>query len=191
MKKDYNNFHILKAIDADSSVTQRKLSYQMELNLSSVNFVLKNLIKNGLVTKAGVNKRHTKYYITPEGLSEKKNLAYKFYCQNIPYYEEVRNDIEAKIVEATNGIGTDIAIYGASEFSETTYMVVSKMGLNFLGFFVEDSKITNKKLFDYDIQGLNHLKRNRRCLLLLTGKISAENINELYAKNIDTLDLVH
>ena len=190
MKKDYNYFHILKTIEVDASVSQRKLSSQMELNVASVNFALKNLIQKGFVTKVGENQRRTKYYITPEGLREKTHLAYKFYCQNIPYYKEIRNDIEARVVDATNGIETDIAIYGTNELSETVYMAVSKMGLSFLGFFLDDSKITHEKIFGHGVQGLNLLKVNHKCLLLLTEKFPADKINDLDAKNIDTLNLV-
>ena len=190
MKKELNNFQILKTIEADASVSQRKLSSQMELNVASVNFALKNLIQKGFVTKVGENQRRTKYYITSEGLREKTHLAYKFYCQNIPYYKEVRNNIEARIVEAANGIKSDIAIYGTSEFAETTYTVVSKMGLKFIGFFIEDTKITNEKIFGYDVQKLSMLKRNHKCLLLLTEQFPAGKMDDPEAKNIDTLNLV-
>ncbi len=187
MKKDHNYFHILKTIESDSSVSQRMLSSQMELNVASVNFAMKNLIQNGFVTKVGENPRRTKYYITPEGMREKTNLAYMFYCQNIPYYMEVRNNIESRIVEAINGIETDIAIYGTSELSETAYIVVSKLGLNFLGFFLEDSKVTNDKIFGYGVQGLKCLKTNNKCLLLLTEKFIG---GEMDTKNISNLNLV-
>jgi DNA-binding MarR family transcriptional regulator len=190
MKKELNNFQILKTIEADASVSQRKLSSQMELNVASVNFALKNLIQKGFVTKVGENQRRTKYYITPEGLREKTHLAYKFYCQNIPFYNEVRNDIEARIVDVTKGKEIDIAIYGTSELSEIVYTVVSKMGLNFLGFFLDDSKITNEKILGYGVQGLKLLNRNQKCLLLLTEKFPADKINDLDTKNVDTLNLV-
>ncbi len=190
MRKDYNYFCILKSIEADDSISQRKLSSQMKLNVASVNFALKNLIHNGLVTMIGENPRRTKYYITPEGLMEKRNLAYKLYCKSIPYYKEIRNDIETRIVDATNGIETDIAIYGTSEFSEIAYMVVSKMGFNFLGFFLEDSRFTNEKILGHDVQGLKHLERSHKCLLLLTEKFPPDEMNDLATKNVDTLNLI-
>jgi predicted transcriptional regulator len=125
MKKELNNFQILKTIEVDSSVSQRKLSSQMELNVSSVNYALQNLVKKGFVTMTGENARRTEYYITPEGLREKTQLAYKFFGRNIPYYKEVRNDIESKISQAINGKSSNIAIYGANELSEIAYMVAS------------------------------------------------------------------
>ncbi len=75
MKKDHNDFQILKTVEADSSVSQRKLSSQMELNVASVNFALKRLIQKGFVTKEGENPRRVRYHITAEGLREKTSTA--------------------------------------------------------------------------------------------------------------------
>ncbi len=162
----------------------------MELNVASVNFALKSLIQKGYVTKEGVNQRRTKYYITPEGMREKTNLAYMFYGQNIPYYREVKQDLDSRIEKATNGTKTDIAIYGTSMRSEMTYVVVSKKGLNFLGFFHEESGLTNEKIFGHDIQGIDSIDNDGEYLLLLTEKISDDKRNGLEAKNINVLDLV-
>lgn len=190
MKKDHNDFQILKTVEADSSVSQRKLSSQMELNVASVNFALKRLIKKGFVTKEGENPRRVKYHITAEGLKEKTQLAYKFFDRNIPYYHEVRKDIESRIVKATDGKEISLAIYGASELSEIAYMVVSKMSWNFLGFYLEDSKITKEKILDYNFQNLDKLNGDQKFLLLLADKCSSDVLNDMGKKNIETLDLV-
>ncbi len=190
MKKEHNDFQILKTVEADSSVSQRKLSSQMELNVASVNFALKRLIQKGFVTKEGENPRRVKYHITPEGLREKTQLAYKFFDRNIPYYHEVRNDIEARIVKATDGKKVSLAIYGASELSEITYMVVTKMSWNFLGFYLENSKITKEKILDYNFQSLDLLKGDHKCLLLLADECPADVLKDMGKKNIETLSLV-
>ena len=190
MKKEHYDFQILKTIEADSSVSQRKISSQMELNVASVNFAMNRLIQRGFITKEGVNPRRTKYYVTPEGLKEKTHLAYKFVGQNIHYYNEVRNDIEARIVKAADGRETSLAIYGACELSEITYMVVSKMSWNFLGFFLEASKNTNEKILDYTVQSLDQLKDDHKYLLLLTDKCPADVLNDMNKENVETLSFV-
>ncbi len=191
MKKDQNDFQILKTVEANSSVSQRKLSSQMELNVASVNFALKRLIEKGFVTKEGENPRRVKYHITPEGLKEKTQLAYKFFDRNIPYYNEVRNDIETRIVKATDGREVSLAIYGASELSETAFMVVSKLGYNFLGFYLEDSKVSDSKILDHNFQSLNSLNSDSKCLLLLTDKCPADVLDDLDKKNVETLSVVN
>ncbi len=191
MEKEQTDFHILRTIENNASVSQRKLSFQMELNVASVNFALKRLIQKGFVKMVGANPRRIKYYITPEGLMEKTQLAYKFFSRNILFYKEIRNDIETRIIKATNDTETSIAIYGVGEFSEITYMVVSKMSWNFLGFFLEDSKITNERILGYNVQKLKLLKNTHPCLLLLTDEFPVDMMfNKDDIKNINTLNLV-
>ncbi len=162
----------------------------MELNVASVNFALQRLIKKGLIRMVGANPRRIKYYITPNGLREKTQLAYRFFGRNFHFYKEVRNDIEARIKRATNGSKTRIAIYGVDELAEITYMAVEAMRWKFEGFFVEDSKTTNKELFGHKIQGLGALKNTSPCLLLLTDELSEDMISDNDLKNIDTLNLL-
>ncbi len=190
MNKEHKDFQILKTIEADSSVSQRMLSSQMELNVASVNHAMTRLIQRGFITKEGVNPRRTKYYITSEGLRGKTQLAYKIVGRNIHYFNEVRNDIETRIVKATGGKEISLAIYGACELSEITYMVVSKMGWNFLGFFLEDSKITKEKTRGYNVQSLDLLKGDHKCLLLLTDECSEDILNDMDKKSVETLSVV-
>ncbi len=162
----------------------------MELNVASVNFALQRLIKKGLIRMVGVNPRRIKYHITPKGLREKTQLAYRFFGRNIHFYKEVRNDIEDRIIRATNGSKTRIAIYGVDELSEITYVVVTAIRWKFAGFFIEDLKNTNKELLGHKIQGLAALKNISPCLLLLTDDLSEEIISGDNFTNVDTLNLL-
>ena len=189
-KKEITDYHILKTVENDPSISQRRLSSQMKLNVASVNFALQRLIKKGFIRMVGVNPRRIKYHITPHGLSEKTQLAYRFFGRNFHFYKEVRNDIEARIKRATNGSKTRIAIYGVDELAEITYMAVEAMRWKFEGFFVEDSKATNKEFFGHKIQGLGALKNTGPCLLLLTDGLSEDMISDSDLKNIDILNLL-
>ncbi|KHE91302.1 MAG: hypothetical protein K8F52_12545 [Candidatus Scalindua rubra] len=51
-----------------------------------------------------------------------------------------------------------IAIYGACELAEITYMVVSEMRWSFLGSFLGESKITDEKIPGCSVQSLDLLK---------------------------------
>ncbi|MCP4265719.1 MAG: winged helix-turn-helix transcriptional regulator [Candidatus Brocadiaceae bacterium] len=190
MKKDHNDFQILATIEADSSVSQRDLSSQMRLNVASVNFALKGLVQKGYVTMEGENLRRTKYYITPEGIRKKTKLAYKSFGRNIQYFNEIRRDIESQILMVTKGREIDIAIYGVNELSEIVYMVVSKMGLKFQGFFIEESKKSNEKVFDYSVQTIPQLNSMSEYLWLITDKLSPDLKNSIETNNLEILDLV-
>ena len=138
-RKELTDYNILKAIESNSSVSQRGLSSQMQINVASVNFALKRLIKKGFIRMVGINPRRIKYFVTPEGVREKTQLAYRFFGRNLHFYKEVRSDIESRIAEATNATSTSVAIYGIGELSEIAYMAVSVMNVNFVGFFYDGS----------------------------------------------------
>jgi DNA-binding MarR family transcriptional regulator len=187
-RKELTDYNILKTIEGDSSVTQRALSSQMQINVASVNFALKRLIKKGFIRMVGINPRRIKYFVTPEGVREKTQLAYRFFGRNLHFYKEVRCDIEARIAKATNGKETEIAIYGVGGLAEITYSVVSLMKWRFLGFFFEDSKDTNEGILNHEVQTLESLKEMQPCLLLLTDELSEDFIS---SNHLDTLNLLN
>ena len=189
-KKELTDYNILKTIENDPTVSQRGLSSQIEINVASVNFALKRLIKKGFIRMVGVNPRRIQYFITPEGLREKTQLAYSFFGRNFHFYKEIRSDIESRIAKATNGKETEIAIYGVGGLAEITYSVVSLMKWRFLGFFLEDSKDTNEGILSHEVQTLESLKEMQPCLLLLTDEISMDKICDKGLNKVDTLNLL-
>ena len=190
-KNELTDYNILKTIESDSTVSQRRLSSQMEINVASVNFALKRLVKKGFVRMVGVNPRRIQYFITPEGLREKIQLAYSFFGRNLHFYKEIRSDIEFRIAKVTNGKEAEIAIYGVGELSEIAYMAVSAMNINFIGFFLDGSKITNEEIFGHQVQKLESLKEMQPCLLLLTDEFPADKICDKGLNNVDTLNLLN
>ncbi len=189
-KEELTDYNILKTIENDSTVSQRRLSSQMKINVASVNFALKRLIKKGFIRMVGINPRRIQYFITPEGIREKTQLAYSFFGRNFHFYKEIRNDIEFRIAKATNGKETEIAIYGVGGLAEITYSVVSLMKWRFLGFFLEDSKDTNEGILSHEVQTLESLKEMQPCLLLLTDEISMDKICDKGLNKVDTLNLL-
>ena len=187
-RKELTDYNILRTIESNSSVSQRGLSSQMQINVASVNFALKRLIKKGFIRMVGINPRRIKYFVTPEGVREKTQLAYRFFGRNLHFYKEVRCDIEARIAKATNGKETEIAIYGVGGLAEITYSVVSLMKWRFLGFFFEDSKDTNEGILNHEVQTLESLKEMQPCLLLLTDELSEDFIS---SNHLDTLNLLN
>jgi DNA-binding PadR family transcriptional regulator len=190
-KEELTDYNILKTIESDSTVSQRRLSSQMELNVASVNFALKRLVKKGFIRMVGVNPRRIQYFITPEGLREKIQLAYSFFGRNLHFYKEIRSDIESRITKATNGREAEIAIYGVGELSEIAYMAVSAMNINFIGFFLDGSKITNEEILGHQVQKLEFLKEMQPCLLLLTEEFPVDKICDKGLDNVDTLNLLN
>jgi hypothetical protein len=77
------------------------------------------------------------------------------------------------------------------ELSEIAYMAVSAMNINFIGFFLDGSKITNEGIFGHKVQKLEFLKEVQPCLLLLTVEFSMDKICDKGLNNVDTLNLLN
>jgi hypothetical protein len=69
-------------------------------------------------------------------------------------------------------------------------MVVTKMSYDFLGFYIEDSKISEAKILNHNFQSLDLLKGDNKCLLLLTDKCPSDVLKDMSKNNIETLSLV-
>lgn len=77
------NLFIIKEIEAKPSATQRHLSTKLGISLGKTNYLLKELIKKGLVKARNFSDNPGKlgkiqYYLTKEGLEHKIELMQHF-----------------------------------------------------------------------------------------------------------------
>ncbi len=189
-REELTDYHILKTLEKDASISQRKLSSQMEINVASVNFALKRLIRKGFVRMAGINSKRIKYHITPKGFKAKTKMAYTFFGKNIHFYREVRNDIETQIRKFNSDSKGKVAIYGVVGLAEIAYMAVVSMRLEFAGFFTDDLEQTDKIIFGHKVQKIELINKVHPCLLLITERTSKNLIPGRKIKNINTLNLL-
>src|SRR5574337_1197860 len=96
-QEEITQYNILQSLENGEQTSQRQLSSQLGINVASINFALKKLTKRGLVKMLGVNPRRIRYILTPKGITEKTQLAYKFFDRNFHFYKAVRKDVENKI----------------------------------------------------------------------------------------------
>jgi EPS-associated MarR family transcriptional regulator len=89
---------ILKYIESNPHISQRKLAEELGVSLGKVNYCLKALIGKGLV-KAGNFKRNANkmgylYLLTPQGIEEKAKLTASFLKRKIAEHEQITKEIE-------------------------------------------------------------------------------------------------
>lgn len=187
--KELTDYYILKTLENDDSVSQRKLSSQMEINVASVNFAFKRLIKKGLVKMVGINPKKIRYHITSKGIKEKTRMAYNFFGRNFHFYKEVRSDIEMQIKKSNGNSKDKVAIYGVRELAEIAYMAVISTRLEFVGFFIDDLKKTNKAIFGHKVREIESINQLQPCLLLITERLPKNMISCNEMKSINYLNL--
>ncbi|HOD36064.1 MAG TPA: MarR family EPS-associated transcriptional regulator [Syntrophales bacterium] len=89
---------LLREIKRSPALTQRELSNRLGISLGKVNFLLKSLIRKGLVTAHNFKNSHNKkaylYKLTPHGIEEKARVTYRFLKRKIKEYERLESEIK-------------------------------------------------------------------------------------------------
>jgi MarR family transcriptional regulator, temperature-dependent positive regulator of motility len=92
------HFRILRELERDPRVSQRRLAEELGVSVGKVNYCLKALIDRGLVKannfRNSSNKRAYLYVLTPKGISAKSRNAVRFLHRKTMEYEALRKEID-------------------------------------------------------------------------------------------------
>jgi EPS-associated MarR family transcriptional regulator len=105
---------VLREITQSPEMTQRELSNKLGISLGKINFLMKALIRKGLVKvhnfKNSSNKNAYLYYLTPHGIEEKARITYRFLVRTMREYERLEEQIrllKKEVGEVGTFSGTD------------------------------------------------------------------------------------
>ena len=100
-KKYFEILYLLKKIESNSKITQRKLAKDLGYSLGKLNYCLKELQKKGLIKiknfKKNPNKINYLYVLTPEGLSQKTKLTINFMKRKMREYDELKREYDESV----------------------------------------------------------------------------------------------
>ncbi len=98
MISDALRYQILKQLQEDPNISQRKLAKSLGVSVGKVNYCLKGLMQKGWVKahnfKNSKNKLAYAYMLTPSGIEEKARVTIQFLKSRIQRYEELEREIE-------------------------------------------------------------------------------------------------
>lgn len=90
---------VLREIEHNPRVTQRKLAQKLEISLGKINFLVNALIDKGIIEiknfKNSKRKLAYMYLLTPQGIKTKLQLTHKFFIWKTEEYERLREEIES------------------------------------------------------------------------------------------------
>ena len=176
-QEEITQYNILQSIENGEQISQRRLSSQLGINVASINFALKKLTKRGFVKMLGVNPRRMRYILTTKGITEKTQLAYKFFGRNFHFYKAVRKDVENKINSIPFNGRNRIALYGVTDLMELAYLVIQdKEGLDLVAIVDDETKI---RIFGYHVIGIEEINTHIPDFLLLTKELDTDKIKQV------------
>lgn len=175
-QEEITQYNILQSLEHDEQISQRQLSSQLGINVASINFALKKLTKRGLVKMLGSNPRRMRYILTPKGIAEKSQLAYKFFDRNFHFYKAVRKDVEKKIDGIPFEGKNRVAIYGVTDLLEVAYLIIKNKEIELVAIVDDEMKI---RIFGYYVIGIEELSNYSPHFLLLTKELDAEKMKQI------------
>ena len=98
MKADSELLNILRKINSENELSQRKLAKDLNFSLGKLNYCLKSLKKSGLIKiqnfRDNKNKINYIYKLTPKGISQKTKLTISFMKKKMREYDELRSELD-------------------------------------------------------------------------------------------------
>ena len=134
MELSTKDFHVLDALDSYKITTQRQLSEKSGISLGKVNYVLKGLLKNGLVKMGrfskSPNKKNYVYLLTPKGLETKSRLAARFVVSKLKEYSQLKQKVAEKlnIIESKGHV--NIVLVGPEIIKDFVGKTIKEHALN-------------------------------------------------------------
>ena len=97
-KNSDTDLAVLRYLENKQTISQRELSQDLGISLGKINFILKALIKKGIVKaknfKNNNNKSVYAYYLTSDGFNEKAKLTLEFFIRKNTEYNQLKKELK-------------------------------------------------------------------------------------------------
>ena len=98
MDDNQDHLNVLRSINNQPTLSQRKLAKNLGFSLGKLNYCLKALKDKGLVKinnfQKNPNKSNYFYILTPSGIKEKTKLTLNFMKRKMKEYEELNKELK-------------------------------------------------------------------------------------------------
>ena len=93
-----DNFEVLRTINKQPNLSQRKLADKLGFSLGKLNYIIKALKDKGLIKinnfRKNPNKLNYVYVLTPKGIAEKTKLTIAFMKRKMKEYDELKKELK-------------------------------------------------------------------------------------------------
>ncbi len=97
MEDNQDHFNILRKVNSNPNLSQRKLARELGFSLGKLNYCINALKDKGLLKlhffKKSKNKLAYAYILTPKGISTKTKLTLNFMKKKMKEYDELKSEI--------------------------------------------------------------------------------------------------
>ena len=105
---------ILHILEADDSLSQREISRKANISLGTVNALISQCIRTGLIKVKKLNSRKIRYILTCEGMKELTSRSINYIQKSYQAILEMEQKVR-ELAEEMAGEGKDIILLGAED----------------------------------------------------------------------------
>ena len=133
MKLSEKTFQVLDTLDRKEISSQRQLADHSGISLGQVNYILKSLLKKGLVKVANFRKNPNKisyvYFLTPKGIETKSRLAVRFVIRKIREYDLIRERLTERLISIEDTGYSRVIFFGPHIIKEFINNLIEEKNL--------------------------------------------------------------
>jgi EPS-associated MarR family transcriptional regulator len=136
MKNTEKTFQVLDTLDREKISTQRQLADHSGISLGQVNYILKSLLKKGLVKVGNFRENPHKigyiYLLTPKGIEAKSKLAVKFVIRKLKEYEVLKERLADRLASIEKVGHIRVVFIGPHRVNKFISSVIKEDSLNLI-----------------------------------------------------------
>lgn len=177
--KDIRTLKILEKVDNDVVPSQRDLARDLNISLGLVNSFIKRLVKKGYFKARQIPKNRMRYYLTPQGASEKTRLTYEYIQHSYNFYKEARQKLRDLYSGLEKQGVSRIVFYGAGDLAEIAYLSLQETNIELVAVF--DDEKNGQRFMRYTVGHPDRMVSLTFDKILITSLNSKEYIYQKIA----------
>lgn len=135
---------LLKGIEQNPKISQRALAQELGIAMGLVNAYLKRAVSKGWLKAKEIPARRYTYYLTPQGLTEKGQMAADYLTSSFTFFRSARGQCLDLFAECETKGWHKVALVGTGELAEIAELIAVQGPLN-IKRVAPDTLLSNKE----------------------------------------------
>ncbi len=136
---------LLNALGAAGHVSQRTLAQRLDIAVSLVNRLIRELLDGGYLEVADASVRPFAYRLTSRGEEYRRDLSYRRYRSVVGDFRAVQRSIRSALQRIRTNGTERLALYGAGEIAEVVLPLARETGFHVVGVVDDDPEKQGRK----------------------------------------------
>jgi DNA-binding MarR family transcriptional regulator len=170
----YRELRLLEEVGRTPDVSQRKLSYRLDIALGVANLLVRKLAKQGYIRVIHLSWKRWAYVVTPAGMTRKLQLTVAYIERFVDHYRRVRHMLREDLSSLTLNKESRVAIVGTTELAELAFLALRDIGVDDIEVF--EPNPTKTTFLGFKIQELASIVPSGYAKIVIADSADLDNL---------------